>query len=93
MKFLIDGVEVSVVRIPFFDTDGHILQLRISCGGNGSSDLFQRILSVLDKDEGGVMSNSETDSDDCVEIRLLGGLEFPTIFTIMGLGLNVTQMG
>lgn len=94
MQFMVNGTKVLVNRMACADgVRGHVLKLRIACTGadDEGPDVFQRILSALDTGEGGVMHEDKPDGDGYAEIRVLCGLELPTILLVMASGLGVVQ--
>lgn len=96
MRFLMDGGEVLVTRLPYPSDGGHILQLRIACEGPDKNvpASFQRIASSLERNhDGGVMQNDQPDATGYVEVRVLNGLELPEVLSIMANGVRVIQTG
>jgi len=88
-----NGREVLVRRLPY-KSAGHILQFRIACSDlvGARAEIFQRILSALERSFEGVMVNEELDEKGFAEIRVLNGLEIPAIVAIMSNSVGVTQI-
>jgi len=75
---------------------GHILQLLVCSGHKGvGGDLHAKIVAALEKTRphGGIMHDDLHDERGRWEIRLLSGLELPTIREIEKAGFRVRQIG
>jgi hypothetical protein len=91
MKFLMNGAVALLNRLLYQNDGGHILQLRICMRQLDSTEIFESILSALEKNNVAVMEDKKPDSEGYAEIRVLMGLELPTILSIMAHGVSVIQ--
>ena len=95
MNFIIDGVPVTTERLGY-PQGGHILQLFISTeeGSGPAEELCRKLYPTLLKQQGGsgVMVDSTPDPHGRMEVRVLGGLEFPTLLTMVTAGFSVRQV-